>query len=141
MNVPSPAATLLPTRSSSSVLRASNLELRTSNSCVEDGARGADGVAVYLDGVGDVFGVAAGHDGGDGEAAVAAGREHELVAGAQAVDGEREAPELVARVRVRAAEVEDDVGRVVEDAREVVSERGEVFFVARPVVEFHVERR
>ncbi len=57
------------------------------------------------------------------------------------VDGEREAPELVARVRVCAAEVEDDVGRVVEDARQMARERVEVFFVARPVVEFHVERR
>src|SRR3712207_7790836 len=42
---------------------------------------GADGVAVNLDGVVDVGGVTAGHDGGDGRARVAAGAQHHLVAG------------------------------------------------------------
>ena len=100
---------------------------------VSDAARRdrGGGGGVDLDGVAHVLRVAAREHDADVRAGRAQPVEHELVAGAQAGLGEREAAEAVALPRVGAREVERDLGRAaVERLVERVVERLEVVGVA-----------
>ena len=59
---------------------------------------------------------------------------------AQAVDRELQAPEPIAFVGIGAAEIEHQIGPMrVEDARQVLGERGEILLVAGAVLEGDVE--
>lgn len=68
--------------------------------------------------------------------------EDEVVAAAQAVDGERKAAKLVFVIRIGAGDVEDEVRvKVVEGADQMRVEDGEIVFVAEAVGKVGVEIR
>ncbi len=68
----------------------------------------------------DVLRVAAAHDHGDGEAALATGVENAAISLAQSFDRQREASQSVAFVRVGAREIKHEIRRVsVEHPREI----------------------
>ena len=76
----------------------------------------------------------------DRNARVAARVEDEAIAGPQAVDGELQAAEPIALVRIGAGEIEDEIRAVtVEDPREVLRERRQILVVSRAVLERDVE--
>ena len=100
-----------------------------------------DGVAVDLHRLGDVLAVAAGDGDGDGDPHFAAGFEHHGVAARESVDGEGEAAQRVALVRIGAGQVDDELGaRVAQHAGERVRERREIRLVAGAVGQLDVQR-
>ena len=108
-------------------------------SCARSRDRGG-GRGVDIDGVAHVLGVAAREHDADACAGAEQAVEHELVAGAQPGLGEREAAEAVALPRVRAREVERDLGRAAAQGDvERAVERLEVVGVAGAAGEVDVE--
>src|SRR5213593_2752223 len=99
-----------------------------------------DGVGVNRDDGVDVRTIAPAHRDGYRNVALATGVEDEPVACTKTVDGQFEASEPIALVRIRASEVEDDIGPVnVQHARKMAGERREVLFISCAVAEHDVE--
>src|ERR1051325_1856869 len=101
----------------------------------------ANGVAVDLDRVVDVFAIAAGHHGDNWHLAFVTLSQHVSVAFAQAVDRECEPAEFVLLVRICAREIENDFRIALEYAGQVSGERFKVLGVGSAVAQLDVECR